>query len=76
MGMGRSGAEEHGENGYWAYNDTGLSAIWIEYSTEEKARRQLEKEQKQNASAIQTGPTTDAPGSAKSKSIRSHKAHR
>lgn len=36
MGMSRSGATERGKGGYWAYSDTGLSAIWIEDAPKEQ----------------------------------------
>ena len=29
LGMSRSGAIVHEGDGYWAYSDTGLSAVWI-----------------------------------------------
>jgi hypothetical protein len=29
MGLSRSGAIEHEDDGYWVYSDTGLTAIWV-----------------------------------------------
>jgi hypothetical protein len=43
MSMNRSGAIEQGKDGYWAYSDSGLSAVWIPTLKTKKTKKDIQK---------------------------------